>query len=190
MKKFLTFCLLSIISIPAIAQTAEELEAQLVQLQNENQSLTLQSNNYDIKIKEKEKEQTETEANYNKLQTKYNLSREACKSISESDLKLMNGLSAGTVAMSFVGTAAGVVKNTGAIDKMTIGKKDKTEQTDEQQDENSQTEPTLQKAKTSDKIINIGTTVTSAGSTITSAIALSKAKKLKEDIQKCVESFD
>lgn len=186
MKKLLTLFLLSTFSIPSMAQTMAELETEISRRQQEIQSLTLQNNNYDLKILEKQKEQAEAEKKLQALQQKRAQSEEACKSISESDLKIIAGLSGGTIAMSFIGAGAGALKNTGTIDMMIEKKKDKSE---ENENEPQQQEPTLQKASTQDKVINIGTTVTSAGSTITSAIALSKVSGLKDDIERCVNSF-
>lgn len=189
MKKFLTLFLLSTFSIPSIAQTINELETQILQLEQENQSLTLQNNNYDLKLQEKQKQQAEAEMNLKALQAKRIQSEEACKSISESDLKIIAGLSGGTIALSAIGTTGGILQNTGAIDKMISSKQDKSEEEKKEQTEPSQPEQTLHKATTQDKVLNIGTTVTSAGSTITSAIALSKVNSIKNDIEKCIDSF-
>ncbi|MBD5405696.1 hypothetical protein HDR59_04075 [bacterium] len=183
MKKLLTLLLLSTFSIPSMAQTTEEIEAEISRRKQEIQSLTLQNTNYDLKLQEKQKEQAEAEKNLKALQAKRAQSEEACKSISESDLKLIAGLSGGTVAMSFVGAGAGTFKN--IVDAKY--NKDKTD--NENENEPQEPKQTLQKASTLDKAINIGTTVTSAGSTVTSAIALSKVSGLKDDIERCVNSF-
>lgn len=180
-KTFLTF-VFSMLSIASFAQTATELEAQLTQLQLENQSLTLQNTNFDTKIKDKEKELTTIESDLKKLQAKRSQSEEACKGISDENIHIIQGLSGGTIAIAGTGTLTGVVKATGLANKI-----ENSASKNKNQDNNTQK---LTTSSISDKVLNITATATSTGATITSAIALSKVNELKNDIQRCVESFD
>ena len=184
MKKILITILLSILSLSSNAQTISELEAKLQQLKAENESLISQSAGFDTKIQTKQKELNKTEQELKELQTKRSLSTEACQNISEKDLQLMQGLSAGTILISGAGTLAGTYKNTAHNKGNNKTQTDNTE---------TLTETTTIKStlpSTADKAFNIATTMTSAGSTTTSAIALSKVEGLKNDIKKCLESFN
>ncbi len=176
MKKILITILLSMLSLPSNAQTISELETKLQQLKAENESLINQNTGFDTKIQTKQKELSQTESELKELQTKRSLSEEACKNISEKDVQLIKGLSAGTILISGAGALAGTFKNT------TLKKS--------QNDNSESTEKNSTLPSTSDKIFNIATTVTSAGSTTTSAIALSRVDGLKSDIKKCLESFN
>ena len=175
MKKILALFLLSIISTNTMAQTAQDIEF-------ENQSLTAQNNSYDFKIIDKENELKNARKKYEQLQTQRRLSEEACKSISESDLNLMAGLSGGTILLSGADTAIGTV----GIIKNAKESQNNTTHEDGEEDNN---DINLQKTSTASKIAKIGTTALSAGSTVTSAIALSKVNGLKNDIEKCIDSF-
>ncbi|MGN0929261.1 MAG: hypothetical protein ACI4N3_01320 [Alphaproteobacteria bacterium] len=185
MKNIFYTILFSIITIPSLAQTATELEEKLKKLQLENQSLTLQNTNFDTKIQEKEKELTRTETELKQLQQKRIKSEDACKNISDDDIKLMQGLAGGTTVISLAGTGIGTAhKITGALQN----KETKNEDTSQISETNQNT--TLKKSTTLDKALNITTTVTSAGATVTSAIALSKVNGLKDDIKNCIDSFN
>lgn len=181
MKKLLITFIFSILTLPSFAQTPEELEAQLTQLQLENQSLTSQNNNFDMKIQEKEKELTKSKTELKQIEAKRSISEDTCKNISDEDIKLMQALAGGTAAISLVGTGAGVIKN---VAGNIPNKNEKTKESSEPQP------TTLKKSTTLDKAMNITTTATSAGATVTSAIALSKVKNLKDNIQDCIDSFN
>ena len=92
----------------------------------------------------------------------------------------MLGLSAGTIAISGVGTASSAV-NIATTVKGKIDAKNNGE---------ASTMPSNNNSKVIKNITNITSTATSVGSTITSAIALSKADGLKSEIEKCLDSFN
>ena len=178
MKKFLTILIMTMLTSPAFSQTAEELTKQLEKLQIENTSLTARNTGYDNKLKDKQKEIERKE--YNQLLTKREQSRSACQGISDENINIMLGLSAGTIAISGVGTASSAV-NIATTVKGKIDAKNNGE---------ASTMPPNNNSKVIKNITNITSTATSVGSTITSAIALSKADGLKSEIEKCLDSFN
>lgn len=189
MKKILMTILLSMLSLPSLAQTTNDLEAKLQQLKAENESLISQNTGFDTKIQTKQKELNKTEKELKELQAKRSLSTEACSNISEKDLELMQGLSAGTILISGAGALAGTYKNTTHKRENNKTQTDNTETVTETETTTT-TATTIHTPSTADKVFNIATTVTSAGSTTTSAIALSKVEGLKNNIKKCLESFN
>ena len=180
MKKFLTILIMTMLTSPAFSQTAEELTKQLEKLQIENTSLTARNTGYNNKLKDKQKEIERKEKEYNQLLTKREQSRSACQGISDENINIMLGLSAGTIAISGVGTASSAV-NIATTVKGKIDAKNNDE---------ASTMPPNNNSKVIKNITNITSTATSVGSTITSAIALSKADGLKSEIEKCLDSFN
>lgn len=191
-KQIINILTIFLMSSPSFAQSAEEIIKELEKLQIENASLKAQQTGYDTKISTTEKDLEDLKNKISQLNTKRNLASQACKSISDEDLKLIQGLSAGTIAISGVGTATGAVTITdNVLDEKggIVGSiKDRTNN----QNTNTSEEEASGKTKTTtlQKATNIASTTTSAGSVITSSIALSKVDSLKSQIQKCLDSFN
>ena len=189
MKKYITMLGISLlISSSIFAQTAEEITKNLENIQIENTSLKAQNDGYDTKIKNSQKELEDLKNKIAQLNTKRNFSSDACKGISDEDLKIISGLSAGTIAISGVGTATGALSITdnalnekGGIIGAATSNNSQPTQTESMGKSNA---TTMQKAT------NIASSATSAGSVITSSIALSKVDSLKNQIQKCLDSFN
>ncbi len=189
MKKYITMLGISLlISSSIFAQTAEEITKNLENIQIENTSLKAQNDGYDTKIKNSQKELEDLKNKIAQLNTKRKFSSEACKGISNEDLKIISGLSAGTILVSAVGTFAGGVNTAKTIATNIINQNDNATSNNSQ---STQTESMgKSNATTMQKATNIASSATSAGSVITSSIALSKVDSLKNQIQKCLDSFN
>ena len=203
MKKVILTILSILYSIPTYSQTAEELTKELQKLTLENQMLTAQENGYKTKITQKEKEVKDTQQKLDSLQNKRNNSASVCKAISDENVQIIQGLSAGTIAISATGTLAGAVnitdtalQNKGGIvgSIQTAFQKNKTNETEKENTDTLNNKETSSrgdgKPSIIQKVTNIASTATSVGSTITSAIALSKVDELKNQAKKCLDSFN